>query len=773
MGFHSKVIRFTDFVTQFGIFFLVVILPVLFLPFTSEFYEFNKSILFLSVMLVVLVSWITNLAFTGKFSFWKTSFDIWIAGIYSATILSFIFSIHRGTSLLGYSGRLSEGIVVFSFMVVFTLVMRQIVSKDKVIELFMWGIVFSGAIVGLITTLQYFGIYTFGNLPRFDFVQIRSFSTLGSTHVLPYFFLIVIPVIVGFLVVNSRKVLSSVAIVPLLVLSFFGFIISAGNFWSWPGIFLWIALIAAVVFIVSGSGRLAKFAINWLLVVLIFATVMFVVRNVDVVGSRFIATEDKYVSQPNLAHDVSWNIVSQTLSKSPVRGIFGSGPDTFAYDFTRYRPVSYNNTNNWNMRFSRSSSQILEIMSNNGILGLVMWLGMFVFTGIWLLRIMKENHSYPYDIYLTSIGISLVLVMVSSIFVYFTITIWFLYWFLLGLIVAVRSISTPRLADKINLKLSLSREKISVEENDILPYLMLLPALILLAGGLYWMIKIYRAEIYYQNARYTLGSVNSEDESMQYLISAYYDLLEAVDYAGFRDNYHADCAVVSMNIMDELLKSSIESDEVNFQADLDRLLSVATSSVEKATELNPVNVKNWETRFFVYKNLIRITNGGYGEAALASINMALKYDPVKPGLHYEKGVILSLAGLDDQSLEELQMALQLQPLMLDARYDLAVQYRKMGNIESAKTQLQIILEILNQNGFVGSPAYRQIEDVIDSLEEDSDEDPVGDEDIDFPDEETLESDMEESPDEQDSETTVEESPDDQEDDGGTENGEQE
>jgi len=741
MDFRSRVIRLTDFVTQFGVFLIIVLLPVLFLPFTSDFYEFNKSVFFLGVMLVILVSWIANLAFTGKVSFWKTSFDVWIAGVFSAVVLSFIFSIHQGTSLLGYSGRLSEGVIVLSFMVIFTLVIRHIVTKDRVIQLFVWGSVCSGAIVGLFTTLQYFGLYVLAGLPRFDFTRVRNLSMLGSTHVLPYFFLIIIPVGVGFLVVNSRKMTNSIIVVLFLILNSFGFIISAGNFWSWPGIFLWIALIVAVAFIVAGSGRLVKSAINWLLVVLVFVITMFVIRNVDAIGTRLKATDDEYVDKTTLQYDVSWNIAAGTLSKSPVRGIFGSGPDTFAYNFTRYRPASYNSTGNWNMRFSRSSSQVLEIMGNNGVLGLAVWLGMFVVTGLWLLKVMKENHGYPYDIYLLSIGVSLILIMISSMFVYFTITIWLLYWFLLGMIVAIRSVSTPRLAEKINLRMSLSREKIAVEENEVLPYLVLLPALILLVGGLYWMVKIYRAEVYYQSARYTLSHVETEDDRVKVLVSAYYDLLEAVNRAGFRDNYHADYAVVSVNLLEELLKIDAEDEETNFQTDADRLLSVTTSSAEESTELNPVNVRNWELRFLVYKNLVRMTNGGYGEAALASISEAIKYDPVKPHLYYERGVILSLAGLDEKSLEDLQTALQLQPLMLDARYDLAMQYKKMGNIESAKTQLQIILEILDQNGFGESAAYGQIEEAINSLGAGADS--IGDEPVDFPVEEKLEGSVDE------------------------------
>jgi len=82
---------------------------------------------------------------------------------------------------------------------------------------------------------------------------------------------------------------------------------------------------------------------------------------------------------------------------------------------------------------------------------------------------------------------------------------------------------------------------------------------------------------------------------------------------------------------------------------------------------------------------------------------------------WQKGVILSLGGLDDDAVSQLKTALQLQPLLLSARYDLAMQYQKMERLDEAKTQLQFILDVLKQNNLESSDAYTQVQEAMDAV----------------------------------------------------------
>ncbi|MBN2100724.1 hypothetical protein JW710_02425 [Candidatus Dojkabacteria bacterium] len=760
MELRSRILKVTDYITQYGVFVMTLLLPVMFLPFTSEFYEFNKSMLFISFMLIILVAWLVNISFKGQLSFWKTSFDVGLIAIFASVLLSFVFSEDKITSLIGFSGRMSEGVVVLFFMLMLTIVLRHVVKTKRVVELFMWGLTISGALVGLISTLQYFGIYIFSAFERYEFSEIRSFSSVGSDQVLPFFFLILIPVGFGLLISKTKNLTSSIFALITLMFNLCGFIISTGNFWSWPGALLWSLLIASVVLVLMSAGSFAKSSVRFLLPILVFVVLVFIVRNVDTVSNALVLGDDDYINQPRLQYDVSWSIATETLSKSAGNGLLGSGPDTFAYDFTRYRPESYNETDNWSMRFSRSSSQILEILGNTGVLGLAAWGALFTMIVVWLVRIYKENHVFPFNTMLVSLSSSILLVIISSLFVFFTINIWYLLWMMLGFTVALRALSNPRLAEKVKLSLSLSKEKIAVEENDILPYVMLVPAVVLLLGGGIWVYRMYRGEVYYQNALYEASKIKSdEDDRIEKMADVFNGIGKAIDTVGYRDSYRRDYAVMAINILKEYANMESESEETSYQDEMKTMLSVALESGKKATDLSPINVRNWESRIYIYQELIKITNGGYGDAALASINRAIEYDPYKPQLHHQKGVILSLAGYGEESLDELKRALTLQPLLLDARYDLAVQYQKMGNVSGAREQLQIILNILDSNGLGESDAYTQVLNALNSLGEGQEVTPEGSEDIEFPQENVEEnSDNGESNDAVNSDTDEEEVP---------------
>jgi len=71
---------------------LVGLIPLFFLPFTSEFYDFNKNILLLVFSLLLLVFWALKMIFEKKVSFRRAPLDLPVLAIAGAFILSTILS---------------------------------------------------------------------------------------------------------------------------------------------------------------------------------------------------------------------------------------------------------------------------------------------------------------------------------------------------------------------------------------------------------------------------------------------------------------------------------------------------------------------------------------------------------------------------------------------------------------------------------------------------------------------------------------------------------
>ena len=72
--------------------FSVGLIPLFFLPFTSEFYEFNKNIFLVFSVFILLVLWAIKMVITKQVIIKRTIFDLPVIAIAVAFILSTIFS---------------------------------------------------------------------------------------------------------------------------------------------------------------------------------------------------------------------------------------------------------------------------------------------------------------------------------------------------------------------------------------------------------------------------------------------------------------------------------------------------------------------------------------------------------------------------------------------------------------------------------------------------------------------------------------------------------
>ena len=79
-------------ILNWSIVILVGLIPLFFLPFTSDFYEFNKNILLLVVGGLLLVVWVLKMVLEKRVSFRRTALDLPVLAIAGVFILSTILS---------------------------------------------------------------------------------------------------------------------------------------------------------------------------------------------------------------------------------------------------------------------------------------------------------------------------------------------------------------------------------------------------------------------------------------------------------------------------------------------------------------------------------------------------------------------------------------------------------------------------------------------------------------------------------------------------------
>jgi tetratricopeptide (TPR) repeat protein len=716
------------------------LVPIFIVPITSEFYEFNKSMLLIVLSIILFIFGVWRFALTGKLKLLRSKLDLWIGLIVGSALISLILSKSFLTSLLGYSARLSEGFFVLVCLVFLGLLIRDVINDKEKVKGLILSLILGGSVLSLITILQFLGIYIFGFMPVFEFSKVRNFSLIGSTQVLPFYLLALFPIALTYFLSKSRDFSSAILAFIPLILIVGGFVISAGSFWSWPGIILWVLFILSLVFVLSKTKSVAKSASVWIIVLFAVLTLFFAVRNINSISGSF--TKDVYTLQPTLSYSAAWNISASAMSESPLRGLVGNGSDSFTYSFNKYRPKSYNETSNWDKRFSRSSNQILEIMNNYGIAGLIVWVGFFVISIMYIFQLFAENHSFPLDLHIAGIGTSIIIIILSSLFVYYNISVWFLFWGAIGLLPALRSISIPRLSERISLSLLILREKISVEKQKVIPYIIIAPVILLSSIIIFQMQKLYRSDVFYhqsqlkiqefENSENKVNSVNQLDESsdldseesndgnnnetdfkkrLETLTASYNYANRASNMFEYRSDYFRYKSFVSIQVLKQL--SSIDSNEIDeYDTERKEMVRIALKSSARSTEINTVDVRNWESRFFVYRSLLQLTNGDYGQAVYNSIQRAIQLDPVKPQLYHQAGIILSAAGEDQEALNSFKTAVELKRDFLGARYDLAHQYKKLGMADAYQAQLLEIKSIMETAGLEGSEAFEQIKEEI-------------------------------------------------------------
>ena len=104
-------------ITKKSIYLLVFLLPLFFLPFSFEAFEFNKQYLMFFLVTLGVFSWLAKMILVDKeIKFKRTPLDIFILVFVVLAIIGSIFSVDPSSSLFGFYGRFSNGLISLVIM---------------------------------------------------------------------------------------------------------------------------------------------------------------------------------------------------------------------------------------------------------------------------------------------------------------------------------------------------------------------------------------------------------------------------------------------------------------------------------------------------------------------------------------------------------------------------------------------------------------------------------------------------------------------------------
>lgn len=359
----SLIGKMLDKIMTASIFMLFLGVPLFFTGLTFQGLAFEKQIYFYFWLLLALVVWAAKAVITGEMKIRRTPLDIPILAFWLVYAVATFLSIDRWHSFWGFFGDPSRGLMGATALVIAYYIILSNFNKN----IWKWsvtGIVLSSSLLSIWTALAILGIKF---LPE-KIMAFAPLSLIGSISGLGIFFGAMLPILITVIFKIrsndeskgiSKNILTGV-LLAVLVLDLF-LLLALYAFVPWIGVLVGMGFF--LIFILSQIIRPTE---NWTwLPMVAFVAVLIIVM----IGAVKL-TRVNLPAEVSPSYKLSWDLAKESLKD---KAILGSGPATYGYDFSLYRPKEFNLNNFYNLRFYQGTGAVMEALPTIGILGSVVF----------------------------------------------------------------------------------------------------------------------------------------------------------------------------------------------------------------------------------------------------------------------------------------------------------------------------------------------------------------------------------------------------------------
>ena len=383
---------------------LAVLTPLIFFLGNIEIFEVPKMHFVYLASTIILFSTLTKSAIEGKFLIPKNlPFFIFLIFLIVQVISTF-FSIDKFTSIFGYPSRLNGGLLSqFAYLAIFYAGLVNI-NFEKAKKLLI-ATVMSALFVSLWGIPGHFGrdpsCLVLADQLTSDCWQeefnpkLRIFSTLGQPNWLASYLVLILPFAIAFSMIFEKKVLKNFFAATAIIL-FIALVMTTSRA-GILGIFL--ALLILAVFagralIIDNFKVIRIILFGFLAAILLFGSFLFARIGEIVSRDQPQQPNSPIAQQPAVTGTESseirlivWQGAIAAFKKRP---ILGFGPETFAYSYYLYRPLSHNQTTEWNFFYNKAHNEFLNYLATTGALGTFFYVA-FLASVIFILFIRQKK----------------------------------------------------------------------------------------------------------------------------------------------------------------------------------------------------------------------------------------------------------------------------------------------------------------------------------------------------------------------------------------------
>lgn len=585
---------------------LAFILPFIFFPKTSETFEFPKLIaLYVFTILIFtlyLAKVVLNTSSKNKIFIRRTIYEYFLIIFLTIQTISFWYSLHPRTSLLGYYSRFHGGLLSLTSLSLLAFVYLNTQRAENTIKYIKISL-FSGIIMALWGFMEHFGLSISCIILQNKFdaqcwaqnVAERPFATLGQPNWFAAFVVSLIPLIWLVYHKYNQRGLRLLLIVSLFI------------------------ALSSVLFSKSRSGMLGLF-----FAYLIFYGGQIQLKNPYLILkskinlaiivtslSALIIFSNSFFHKPIVVEEEMTNDLLITSSVSIRKLVWqgsidvwqdykllGTGPETFAYSYYSKRPVSHNITSEWNFVYNKVHNEYLHFLTTTGVLGLLSYLGLIISAlYIFIKNILQNNNYKLFHLALLSSYTSL---LVTNFFGFSTVTTNYIFFIL-------PAVSATLTTEDLNPN---TKNKFPATK-----YILLIP-LFLVALYLITLISRY----WYADYIYAQGGIENTQKALKYFPE--------------EENYHYQLA-------SEYTQMALVGNDKKYA-------SLASGYVKNIYKYNPYNVKLIKASANMLVQLIEVDKI-YANEALFYLTHLSNIAPTDPSVDY-------LFALTYLQLDDLELA---------------------------------------------------------------------------------------------------------------------
>lgn len=668
--------------------------PLIFATLTTDFYETPKLVfLLVAVSLLLLikgVSWVMG----GKVSITRTPVDVPLLLFLAVVLISTFISPLRYISLFGNLPRIHGSASTWVLYILFYFLITSHLRSTGQVKKLLQALLASGVVLSAVSILTYFGAHL--PIPAF---QAANFTPTGSSFSTNSILVLLLPIL---LVATSgaRRLVSSP--IAISIASLFALTLALTGDFA-------VIVAGAVTYLLTiyfgsrtESLKLNSKTIGAYIPLVVFVLV-FLLGKISAPGNILYTRSQNFPRELELPLSTAWKVSASAFRDSP---LFGTGPSTYLFDFTSYKPVEYNATNLWNIRFDSSFDELLQIFATSGFLGLMAFI-LFCITVVSFS--VKAIQKHGDDTLIKGVALAAISGVVLLALHPSTLVLVVVLLIIVASLMALNKSEYDKVEElTIGIK-AWNPTRSDLIAGDALPMVLMLAFIALLAFVYIKAVPMVLADYHH---RLALDAASSRG------LVTYNELVQSERLNPNVDLYRTDLAQTNFALANAIASakgptsaspsgSLTDTDKQNIQT----LLSQSINEGRAAAALNPRSSQNWEILASIYRQISGVAQNALA-FSLDSYGRSIQQDPLNPLLRLSVGGVYYSVKNYELAVRFFSDAVNLKPDFANGYYNLAIAARDKGDLQTAVLAAQQLTNLVDKK----SPDYQTASKLLSDLQ---------------------------------------------------------